>query len=169
VTPKIRLREGLAIFRVTHQGRSNVIMYLLDGTGRQLDLVANQVGNFDGASAARIPQDGEYLINVTADGAWTIAVEQPRPADGAPLPTDFRGVKSGVSHIFQLRDGLVTFRFKHSGKSNFIAYLVDMNGRQIDLVANGIGVVDGSKAVRGRSMPVLIDVTADGEWSMTVE
>ncbi len=46
---------------------------LLDGQGRQLDLIANHVGSTQGSKASRIPSAGRYYFNVDApNGSWTI-------------------------------------------------------------------------------------------------
>lgn len=72
------LRKGLAVFDSEHTGgTSNFIVYLLDAKGETVSLVANGIGNFSGSKAARIPADGSYLLNVSADGRWSISVSQP--------------------------------------------------------------------------------------------
>ena len=38
-------------------------------------LLANDVGPFDGSKAVRVSKDDVYLLQVGADGPWTIQVE----------------------------------------------------------------------------------------------
>ena len=76
-TEEFDLSAGLARFEMTHQGESNFIVELLDDEGAQVgSSLMNEIGLIDSSQAVQIPEDGSYLLNVDADGAWTIRVEQ---------------------------------------------------------------------------------------------
>lgn len=75
-TELFTLRPGLARFDMTHNGESNFIVYLLDEHGDRVGLIANSVGAGDYSKAVKIETAGKYLLNVTADGAWTITATQ---------------------------------------------------------------------------------------------
>ncbi|MCA1554944.1 MAG: hypothetical protein LC737_11245 [Chloroflexi bacterium] len=76
VSPKVALKQGLVTFHMTHNGRSNFAVFLYDDKGNRIDLLANTIGNFDGSKPVRINSSGAYLLDITADGHWTIGVEQ---------------------------------------------------------------------------------------------
>ncbi len=70
------LRSGLAIFRMTHAGEHNFAIWLLDDHGKKIDLLVNELGSFAGSKAIGIEKAGRYLLNVQADGKWTVSIEQ---------------------------------------------------------------------------------------------
>jgi uncharacterized protein with GYD domain len=61
---------------MAHQGESNFIVELLDDEGVEVSTLMNEIGQYDASQAVQIPEDGTYLLNVDADGAWTIRVQQ---------------------------------------------------------------------------------------------
>jgi len=75
-TEKFTLKKGLAIFKMIHSGSSNFIVHLLDEEGNQVGFsLVNEIGPFDGSKAVSIPRDGVYLLDIDADGSWTVAIE----------------------------------------------------------------------------------------------
>jgi hypothetical protein len=74
-TESFELESGLAVFRLAHQGNRNFIVYLLDQNGRRVDLLVNEIGSSSGSKAVQIPRDGTYLLQVEADGPWTVQVD----------------------------------------------------------------------------------------------
>lgn len=71
----LKLDKGLATFRLTHDGQRNFIVHLLDDQGQLVDGLVNVIGPFDGSKAMRIPSSGYYVLDVMADGAWSITAE----------------------------------------------------------------------------------------------
>lgn len=64
---------------------------------------------------------------------------------------------------------LARFAFRHTGRANFVVWLMDGSGQKQELIANEIGAVSGSKAVGvARSGSYLLGVDADGPWTVTV-
>jgi len=170
-TEPFNLDSGLAIFKMTHQGQLNFIVGLLDRGGENLDpVVANAIGSSEVSKAVHIPKVAGYVLNVNADGPWTIEVEQPRPSS-APATTSFEGSGSTATSLFQLSRGLHTLRFTHQGQRNFIVGLLDKSGRVVDpVVANAIGHSNSSKAVRILKDDIyLLNVTADGPWTAEIQ
>ena len=93
----------------------------------------------------------------------TMAVAKP------PLHT-VSGTGSQVTEPFPLERGLVVVRGTHSGKANFIAYLIDANGNRVGLAANAIGEASSGKHARVTSGGAhRLNVTADGQWQFTIE
>ena len=75
-TDFFRLREGLARFRMEHNGRSNFAIWLFDSSGARRELLVNVIGPFTGSRAVNIPRTGDYLLDIDADGNWRVIVEQ---------------------------------------------------------------------------------------------
>lgn len=166
-TTTFTLRGGLTTIHLTHSGQRNFAVWLLDSSGSRVDLLANEIGGFDGTKALGL-RAGSYLMDVTADGAWAIEIQQPPTvATGTP---PFSGRGKQITPQFQQPTGLVRIRMRHDGWRNFAIWLMDRNGQRIDLLVNEIGPFDGVKAIRiPRSDVYIMDVTADGNWSITFE
>jgi len=76
VSPMFRLAKGLVTFRMTHDGSSNFAIILLDDKGSYIELLVNQIAEFDGAKAVGVKRAGVYLLDITADGNWMVTIEQ---------------------------------------------------------------------------------------------
>jgi hypothetical protein len=169
-TSKFSLEKGLSIFRMTHDGDSNFAIWLLDDEGDQIDLLVNEIGEFDGSKAVGIKNQGDYILDISADGSWTITIEQPRPSSAPSVPKTLKGKAQQASEVFYLDKGLARFEMSHDGDSNFAVWLLDDEGDQIDLLVNEIGEFDGSKAVSISNGGIyLLDITADGNWEISIE
>jgi|GEM_PF-2606726 len=163
------LNQGLAVFDMTHTGSSNFIVWLLDSNGEYVDLMANEIGDYDGSQATGIDARGSYYLDVDADGPWSIDVTQPRPAvSSLPFTKSFSGSGPTATNLFQMSTGAHTFTVSHSGSSNFIIWLLDMNGQYVDLIVNEIGSHSGSTVVGVDPGGYLMNVEADGDWSVSI-
>lgn len=161
------LEGGIAIFTFSHQGSSNFIIEILDSNGETVDFAANEIGSIDNASSAAGLPAGEYLMEITASGAWTVTIEQPQPSSGDPLPVTRTG--SGNVVVGPLEgDGAARVAYSHDGSSNFIIEVVDRSGQTVDFAANEIGAVEGSSIVDLGGVRYL-EVTADGSWEIALE
>ena len=155
---------------MTHTGASNFSITLMDSNGQRVELLVNEIGKFDGAKAVGIAKKGEYVLDISANGKWTVKIEQPRPTTADAKPKTFTGIGQQVSPFIKLDKGLATFKLKHTGKSNFSVLLMDKKGNTEDLLVNEIGDFDGSKAVGiSKAGLYLMDISADGEWSVIIE
>ncbi len=54
-----------------HDGQSKFVVQVLDSDGSLQDTAINQVGHYSGSTVDAGP-DGDYYVNVVADGSWTI-------------------------------------------------------------------------------------------------
>ncbi len=164
-----QLTDGLAIFRMAHDGGSNFAIWLLDGNGEQIELLVNEIGSFDGAKAVGVAAPGDYLLDVTADGSWAVTIEQPRGVVGQAPPPQITGRGQQVSQVLALTEGLARIQMTHDGQSNFAIWLLDENGSPVDLLVNEIGSFDGSTALQ---IPgdgnYILDVAADGNWTIAI-
>ena len=69
------LDKGLVTFEMTHGGDGYFGVWLLDAEGDKIDLLANEIGEFDGSKAVGISESGIYLLDISADGSWEISIE----------------------------------------------------------------------------------------------
>ena len=167
-TEAFELEGGLVIATSVHQGQGYFGPRLLDEAGQPVDLLANGVGPLE-ASTAFGAGAGTHVVDVQADGPWTITLEQPRPAD-APEMRSFEGEGSSASELFSLPQGLARFHLSHAGRGFFGVKLLDSDGTFVTLLANDVGLFEGSTA---EGVPedgiYVLDVDADGPWTIEVE
>lgn len=155
------------MFQLTHNGRSHFGVWLKDSKGQDVELLANEIGSFNGSKAVGV-STGEYILDVSADGNWTVNITQPRQSSASDTRS-FSGTGQAATSLFHLGDGLVKFKLTHSGESHFGVWLKDKNGEDVELLANEIGTFDGSKAVGVSDDQYILDVSADGPWAITIE
>lgn len=60
---------------MSHDGSSNFIVWLMDDQGNKVELLANEIGSFDGSTAISITTPGTYLLDVDSDGNWKASIE----------------------------------------------------------------------------------------------
>lgn len=87
-------------------------------------------------------------------------------------PIILTGSGNQVTDKFYLKQGIAIFKNKYNGDYNFIAYLIDSDGDNIDLVANTIGTSDTSSSTKITTAGYYrIEVTAwsGSDWTITVE
>ncbi len=163
------LFPGLAIARMTHGGTGHFGVRLLDAQGQLVDLLANNIGPFDGSNAFRIDQPGRFLLDISADGGWGVTITQPAPVDVSSAPVALAGHGQESTAFFGLSDGLQRFVMQHDGQGHFGVMLLAADGGLVDLLANDIGPFDGSKAVGVGSGVYLLNISADGNWNISIE
>lgn len=156
-------------FTMSHSGSSNFAIWLMDATtGQKKELAVNEIGSYEG-SRYFSTAPGRYVLDVSADGAWSVTIEQPKPTTGAAVPIDLTGTGDTAVQPLQLSSGLRRFTMTHDGSSNFAVWLIDSAGNKKDLLANEIGAWEGEKAVGITKTGVhYLDVTADGAWTIRV-
>lgn len=86
-----------------------------------------------------------------------------------PTENTFTGTGKDYTKKIELKDGLTHVKYKYTGESNFVAWLLDTNGNKVELIANEIGSCDGKIATSIKQGTYLIDITAYGSWSITIE
>lgn len=75
MTPYLKLKRGLTIFKITCNGGSYFSAWLVDSNGEKIDLLANETGVFNVSKAVQIEEDGFYFIQIQSEGGWSIKVE----------------------------------------------------------------------------------------------
>jgi hypothetical protein len=167
VTDGFPIAGGLTSFKLTHNGSSNFAVWLEHAdTGKHVDLLVNEIGPFTGSNQVGLDA-GSYVLDISADGPWQVVIDQPRYGSGALVPANFSGHGMTASGPFQVsHTSLVRFQMHHGGSSNFSIWLLDWKGNHVALLANEIGPFDGSK---GQSLPAgvyVMQIDADGDWTV---
>jgi len=183
VSSKFKLEAGITITTMTHSGDSNFAIKLLDNTGRLVDRLVNETGVFDGSVAIGVRGDnivgakpGIHLLDITADGDWTVLIKQPRPTTAEAPPLNITGKGCDVSPFFVLGEGLTVFDMTHDGDSDFAIILRSTNGKVTELLVNEIGSYSGKKAIRVKQGNIIgtrpgihiLSITADGNWAISI-
>lgn len=161
------LEGAIAVFTFSHQGSANFIIEILDANGETVDFAANEIGSIEQASSASGLRAGEYLMEITASGAWTVTIEQPQPSTGESLPVTRTGTGNVVVGPLD-GDGAARVAYSHQGSANFIIEVLDRFGQTVDFAANEIGAVEGSSIVNLAGINYL-EITADGAWEIMLE
>ena len=76
LTHPILMKQGLATFRLNHNGSGNFAIWLYRPDGAIVDLLVNEIGPLDGSTSVGIKSPGPHLLDVDADGDWTIELAQ---------------------------------------------------------------------------------------------
>lgn len=161
----ISIQGGLTVVRATHSGESNFQVSLANDSEFN-DNFINVIGDFDGAQADLI-EEGEYILEVNADGNWEIDLEQPRSGQGESLPTSFSGSGPDVVGPVQF-GGTGVATGEHDGESNFQVQIYPMTGSFGEVVFNEIGSFEGETTYSFDTIG-WVDINADGNWSVELE
>lgn len=161
----VTIEGGLTVVEATHEGNSN-FQVSLAGEGDFDDNFINVIGDFDGAQADLI-EEGEYILDVNADGSWEVTIRQPRSGEGDSLPVSFSGNAPDVVGPVRF-SGTGVATGSHSGDSNFQVQIYPMKGSFGELVFNEIGTFEGETTYSFDGIG-WIDVNANGNWSLEFE
>jgi hypothetical protein len=167
---KFTLQAGLSTWAVRHNGTSNFQISLVDQDGNEASMPVNEIGRFRGTLLVRVAKSGEYLLNVKADGNWTVAIRQPRPTNGEAKPVSRIGQGPDVPVFVTLPKGLTVFRVKHDGDGIFRVKLFDRDGKLVEQLFGQTGRYEGSRAFRVEQEGIYaVGVYANGNWSLKIE
>lgn len=167
VVDDISLGGALTAVLFEHDGERNFIAEL---EGPNDELLVNEIGSITGATA--VPTEaGEYIIDVDADGDWSLTIAQPFAPDEEirTPPVEASGEGHDVVGPVEI-DETVTIAGSHDGERNFIVqgYDEDASGRLAgELVFNEVGEFEGETRADPRGI-VWFDVEADGEWTLEI-
>lgn len=170
----VALEAGLGVFTMEHDGGSNFAIWLYDAaSGERLELLVNEIGPWFGSRAIELPATGDYLLEVTADGNWSVEILQPTPATAIveSAPQTYNGTGAQAVYFLQLDGGVHRVSATHNGESNFAVWAYNSDASSRQLLFNEIGAFDGSAAlnVDGGGVIAVFDIQADGDWTITVE
>lgn len=171
---------GLTILSVSHNGGplQNFIVWL-DGEDRKL--LANELGNYEGSRAVGL-EIGDYTLDITAGGSWTVQIDQSIPSEAPAPPKTLEGSGPQASDYFYLAAGEVSFTISHDSDAPFYAFLMKASdGEDLGALVSR-AIPDEQRAFSGfevtRSVPqegiYLINVEGGmrerplGEWEIEV-
>jgi hypothetical protein len=86
ITPVFQLESGASIFSIKNDGTSNFTVLLVDVKAiefcgccyKYIEAVpVDTVGPFDGVKTVEIFGPGDYILDVDAEGWWSIVIEKP--------------------------------------------------------------------------------------------
>ena len=116
-----------------------------------------------------IEQAGDFVVKVSADGNWTIAIVQTVPANEEAIPQQRSGGGAAASPLPTLEPERARFQTSRDGSANSAITLFDAAGYYVDLVVNEIGDFPGSQAVpiERAGLPGL-DIEAGEDWAVAI-
>lgn len=65
--------SGARVFTLSYSGNGKFTAWLKDSQGKKIDLLADAIGSYDGKKLLSLGP-GNYFVDVTASGPWTISV-----------------------------------------------------------------------------------------------
>ena len=158
---------GLTVFTLSHEGPQNFVVQY--GQGNNMQLLVNEIGNFEGSKAVGLPV-GEYTLDIATRGEWTVTIDQSVPTEAPAPPKTLEGSGSAASDFFSLKAGPARFRLSYDGEGLFAPTLIKASdGTVITLLANELANFNGEKTVEIVDGNIyLVDVTANGRWTIEV-
>jgi hypothetical protein len=183
LSPDFTLQQGVATFTISYEGESDLAIKLVDETGEDAGLLVNTPGPFQGTTSIEVNQEnptgikpGKYIVEVTAEGVWTIVIRQPVANSLNMLPVTVSGKGYGVSYFFILPEELTSVVMTHDGVSNFTVQLFSADGRVSNVLLKTTGAYNGNKSLVVQSdnatglVPgvYMLSIEADGNWTVSV-
>lgn len=163
------LSTGVALFEFRYSGTTGFKAVLLDSTGRTVDVLSDVTGSVQGSTAVGVT-NGQYVVNVTASGAWEIDIEQPSTGVLPYTPLTFNGTGPLATEFFQSPGENASFIMNFSGTSDFTVKLLNSTGEIVSTIVDTTGPYSSTVTVPLASgIAYLVDVEAVGAWSLTVQ
>ena len=153
--------DAPAVLDLTNDGTSNFIVWSLDGSFANIDLLVNEIGSYSGRRMVHggwfsQPEFVRYL-EIDADGAWSITAY---PMSAARSMTS--SLTGSGDDIVRYEGSASTLTSTHDGASNFIIWGYESDGEIAGLIVNEIGSYSGTDLID--SGTVIFDIAADGNW-----
>lgn len=154
--------DSIGVATITHSGSRNFAIWSLDEDLDQSDLLVNEIGNYAGTVPFNLTV-GERItaFEISADGAWTVTLRDVLSVREAPQGASSTGAGDDV---LVYRGDTTVADISHSGDRNFAVWSY---GDRNDLLVNEIGNYTGQ--VRWQAGPALIQVSADGAWTIALQ
>jgi hypothetical protein len=117
---------------------------------------------------AERPMYFDYTMHVPPPPPTPSPTPNPTPTP-QPYTYDFSGTGNQATALMGLQAGITTFDLVGNGSSNFIVWLKDQNGNDVELLVNEIGRYSGGRVI---SVPTtanyFLDISADSSWVVHV-
>lgn len=172
VIKDINIPAEFVVYSAAHNGTSNFIAHFYDCNDRRESLV-NEIGNYSCTQifdATDIDASSSGMIEIDADGDWSITFSPVKSVISSETSTSFSGYGANITGAF-LSTGNMACTVSHDGSSNFIvhAYELTEDGDRRP-VANEIGEYNGQCVIKTKKDTLyFFNVYADGNWTIDVE
>lgn len=127
------------------------------GSNQMSELLVNEIGAYSGTVSYGLMGDESGMLQITADGAWTVQIA---PITTAPLATG--PLKGSGDAVYKYEGPAAVASITHTGSANFVVHQSD--GTWPNLLINEIGPYEGSVPLMAG--PSLLLITADGAWTV---
>lgn len=172
VIKDVNIPAEFIVYNATHNGEHNFIVHFYDCDDRLKSLV-NEIGNYSCTqifNATNIDDSSSGMVEVDADGDWSITFSPVKAVVNNETSTSFSGYGSDITGAFKSTGNMVC-TVSHDGEHNFIvhAYELTEDGDR-ESVANEIGEYNGQCVIRTKKDTLyFFEVDADGNWTIDVE
>ena len=156
-TDNINVPFAISVLTIRHTGSGHFAVQAYQGDGS--DLLVNIVGNYTGK---RWLAKGDYIFDISADGAWEIVISRIGLQE-AIAEDGFFGEGDEVCGLF-MPPSTKAWELSHNGTGHFAVIAICAGGR--NLIANEVGKFSGSGVVRFPEGPCFFEVSADGAFSV---
>lgn len=161
---------GLARFEYRHEGEEPFTVDVRTAEGRSVGTLVEAEGPASGSRYLGL-DEGRYVLEVEADASWQVRYSAPIHEIGDALPVSYEGEgPTAVEPPFEVDEGEVNFEYRHGGEENFVVEVVDAEtGDVAATVADSSGETDGTTEEELDAGIYVLDVQADGEWTVTAD
>lgn len=170
--------SSVALTYMTESGQQAGPAVDLPAHSRKTVFVADTVPNTWSVSTKVNVTSGASVI-AERSMYWSKEISPPPPLPPPPPPPppsyiyDYSGSNNQATDLFGLRSGLTTFDLTYNTSeelSNFIVWLKDQQGNDIELLANTLTPYNGGRVFSVTSdNNYFLDVQASGSWTAHIE
>jgi hypothetical protein len=150
-TDPFSLETGLAVVEMTHRGEGRFVVNLVSavqdeaatsgpvefsrdkngGSNTEVAIaLVDERGPADISKAIKVLAAGEHVFEVTADGAWSVKIEQPGPSDATQM-TSFSGDEDTATPLFRLSSGPKRITSSNPNGGELQVSLLDEDGNVV--------------------------------------
>jgi hypothetical protein len=152
--------NSVGIASITHTGSSDFSIWALDENLEQVDLLVDANGNYTGTVPFNLSKEVQiFAFEITADGPWTVTLKDVLSLEEIRQGSSTTGEGDGV---FIYRGKKTIANVSHQGQANFSlgSYKRDTFRLLVDETGNYSG------KVAWRAGPLMLQISADGAWSI---
>jgi len=169
ISPPFDLGQGLVIFHVDYKAGGYFSVTVLTESGQQVDRMECVEGPMVGSKAVGV-SSGTYVLDVKAQGPWSIGIEEPAPVAVQYPPLSYGAEGSMATPFFQTRGGPLLVTMNHGGSGDFVVTVMEAGGNSVALLANETGPFQSTRIISLRSdVNYLLNVEACGPWTVSIE
>jgi len=169
ISPPFDLDQGLVVFHFDYQAEGHFSATILTESGQQVDRLECVQGPMVGSKAVGVPA-GTYVLDVKAQGPWSVGIEEPAPVAVQYPPLTYGAEGSMATPFFQTNGGPLLFTMDYAVSGDFVVTVMEAGGNSVALLANETGPFQSFKIISLRSdVNYLLNVEADGPWTMSID